>query len=88
MTVKQIEMAKHAVGLYDKHKPYHRAGKAFYKPWRNFYSTATNDPDWNDLVQKGMATGSPIPGGRTIFCLTRAGLDELGKEIEVTIKDA
>ena len=30
------ELCKHAVGL-DSHNPYHRHGKAFYKPYRNYY---------------------------------------------------
>lgn len=31
-----IEICKHMIGL-DYKNPYHRYGRAFYKPYRNFY---------------------------------------------------
>ena len=40
-----IELCKHMIGL-DYKKPYHRHGKAFYKPYRNYYSA----PDFGDRL--------------------------------------
>lgn len=33
-----VELCKHMIGL-DYKKPYHRHGKAFYKPYRNYYES-------------------------------------------------
>ena len=47
-----IEEAKHAIGL-DYKKPYHRHGKAFYKPYRNYFCTKKGDEIWNVLQNAG-----------------------------------
>lgn len=48
VTSAQFEKMHHALGLPRKTKPY-----------RNYYNCDANDPDWNDLVEKGFA----IKGG-------------------------
>lgn len=51
---KYINYAKHCVGL-DRHKPYKRNGKLYFKPYRNYYNTRYNDPVWSDLKWLGFA---------------------------------
>lgn len=48
-----LNKMKHALGL-DHKKPYHRHGRAFYKPYRNYYATY-NDVVWESLVSCGYA---------------------------------
>lgn len=84
-----VNYASHAVGL-DYKKPYHRHGKAFYKPYRNFYSTYVKDKTWCMLAEKGYAKFDESrihDSGLVSFHLTRAGLDWLGKELGVIIYD-
>ena len=46
---------KHCIGL-DYKKPYMRAGKYFYKPFRNHYDAGPKDePMWEALVEKRLA---------------------------------
>jgi len=45
VTPKQLEEMKHALGLGYKKRPY-----------RNRYYTSVHCPNWNDLVNKGLAT--------------------------------
>ena len=81
-----VERAKHAVGL-DYKNPYHRHGKAFYKPYRNFYCTAKNDGVWCILMDAGYAKRSEESNGLVDYYLTREGLDWLGKTLNITIYD-
>lgn len=88
-----VRTAAHAIGL-DHKRPYIRHGKAFYRPYRNRFSTHDKSHDykvWQGLCEHGYAESSP---GRTSgnhnhvnFWLTRAGLDWLGETLGITIHD-
>ena len=46
---------EHCIGL-DGEKPYKRAGRCFYMPYRNYYDAGYGDsPMWEALVEKGFA---------------------------------
>ena len=88
MTERYINLAKHAIGL-DRKKPYHRHGKAFFKPYRNCFATNKYNDDWcawNKMCRMGLAKYS---GDKTYtyFWLTRAGLDWLGEKLNIKIYD-
>lgn len=81
------ELCKHMVGL-DRHKPYHRHGKAYYKPYRNYFCEGLCG---NELFDK--LTGSlglmikRCSENCTYYYLTRAGLDWLGRRLKIKIGD-
>lgn len=81
-----IEEAKHAIGL-DYKNPYHRHGKAFYKPYRNFFCTTKNDKIWALLKDAGYAEHDEEKKGLVYYKLTREGLDWLGRQLDVMIYD-
>lgn len=81
-----IAYAKHAIGL-DYKKPYHRHGRAFYKPYRNYFCTVKDDKLWNKLESAGYAVHSNERNGFVDFVLTRDGLDWLGDELGIIIYD-
>lgn len=88
MTVKQIELAKHMIGL-DYKCPYRRNNKLFYRPYRNYFSTCTtcNDyPDLADMESKGLAKSHSYDGA-VYFFLTEKGLSTLGQILGVKIYD-
>lgn len=80
-----VEICKHTIGL-DYQKPYHRHGKAFYKPYRNYFCTAEDDVMWNKLCSVGIAKRSEEHNGCVDFYLTRIGLDWLGRQLKITIR--
>lgn len=84
-----INFASHAIGLGYK-KPYKRHGKLFYKPYRNYFSTAkgcdTFDA-WKKIELSGYAKSSQTERGGYIFWLTRKGLDLLGEKLGMKIHD-
>lgn len=83
-----VKLAAHAIGL-DHKRPYMRAGKTYYRPYRNYYTTlptvVRDYSAWMGLAAKGYATRQIIPGGGHCFKLTRAGLDWLGIVLGVII---
>ena len=79
-----IEQAKHAIGL-DYKNPYHRHGRAFYKPYRNYFCTTKDDEIWAVLQNVGYAKCSEEHNGCVDFYLTRDGLDWLGEELDIKI---
>lgn len=79
-----IEQAKHAIGL-DYKNPYHRHGRAFYKPYRNFYCDKETGNSFldglpNDIVN--MERSEKF----TWYHLTEHGLKWLGRQLKITIK--
>ena len=82
--------AAHAIGM-DRRDPYIRHGKMFYKPYRNGYYTHPGCSDWKCwmvMVNAGYAKREGKPGsGGSCFHLTRAGLDWLGKQLNMYIHD-
>lgn len=82
---KVIDLCKHMVGL-DRQNPYHRHGKAFYRPYRNFF--ASNFPG-NRLLNKlshWIITKSQSEK-HVYYKLTTEGLQWLGRQLHVTIKE-
>lgn len=78
-----LELCKHMVGL-DYKRPYHRHGKAFYRPYRNYYEDTLSgnrvlDKLPRDVVQKEVGIIS------TWYTLTDNGLKWIGRQLHVTI---
>lgn len=82
-----IDLCKHMVGL-DRHQPYHRHGKAFYKPYRNYFCDGANG---NRLFDKLTGVLGLITSRQSekyvYYYLTRAGLDWLGRRLKIEIGD-
>ena len=87
---KAVDHARHMIGLDNlRHKPYTRHGKQFYKPYRNHWAGFDAELDYMShdafgLVEKHEA-GKPYE--MPFYYLTRQGLDWLGRQIGVTIRD-
>ena len=85
---KHRELIRHAIGL-DSEKPYIRHGKKFYKPYRNYFQTGADTPDypyWKRLYNAGLA--DMRKNGEDIwFYVTRRGMDWLGQHDGVHIYD-
>ncbi len=79
------ELCKHMVGL-DSHNPYHRHGKAFYRPYRNYF--AANIPG-NRLLNKlpGYIITKSQSEKYTWHKLTLEGLKWLGRQLNMTIME-
>ena len=82
---KVIDLCKHMVGL-DSHNPYHRHGKAFYRPYRNYF--AANIPG-NRLLNKlpGYIITKSQSEKDTWHKLTLEGLKWLGRQLNMTIME-
>ncbi|AND84248.1 hypothetical protein GTH52_07180 [Clostridium tyrobutyricum] len=73
----QLDLMRHCIGLNYKKKPY-----------RNYFCTSPDDKDWNELVDKGLATKSEEEpnNGCIYFWLSRQGVEyTLGKSISVKV---
>lgn len=80
------ELCKHAVGL--GHNPYHRHGKAFYKPYRNYYCDKLSGNKLLDKLTGVLGLAEKKQSERyTYYYLTRAGLDWLGRRLKIEIGD-
>lgn len=79
-----IETCKHMIGL-DYKKPYHRHGKAFYKPYRNHYCDTVPG---NKLLDKLPDYIIRKERGRlgVTYVLTQDGLEWLGRALKIKIK--
>lgn len=86
----------HCIGMVDscsqRHKPYRRHGKTYYRPWRNYFCGAADDKTWNLLCDAGYADRGEVRGhdGRnpsTTFWITRKGLDWIGEQLDMIIYD-
>ena len=82
-TANYIDLARHCIGL-DHKKPYHRHGKTFYRPYRNYYAAGRAHEEWGVMVSAGYAR---CDTDRYTYSLTRDGLDWLGRELGITIYD-
>lgn len=87
---KAVDHAKHMIGLDGfRHKPYTRHGKKFFKPYRNHWAGFDAELDYMSHEAFGL-TEKQEPekeGGMPFYYLTREGLDWLGRQIDVTIRD-
>lgn len=77
-----VEICKYMVGLYYK-KPYHRHGKAFYKPYRNYYEAPLAG---NELLDRLPFCKKRVVKNSSRYELTKSGLDWLGRQLKITIK--
>lgn len=81
----------HCIGMVDscshRHKPYRRHGKTFYRPWRNYFTVAAPDKQWEDLCAFGYAEHGAVGDRGVMYWMTRAGLDWLGTQLGMTIHD-
>lgn len=80
-----IEICKHLIGL-DYKKPYHRQGKAFYKPYRNYYEDGKSGNEVLDKLPSFIVSrkNSVL---HTWYSLTPDGLKWLGRQLKTTIKE-
>lgn len=85
---KVIDYCKHMIGL-DNRNPYHRHGKAFYRPYRNYWSGRCRELDaMPDYVVEKCAFRNPSVGHLEIdYHLTAEGKRWLGRQINITIKE-
>lgn len=81
-----IEICKHTIGL-DYKNPYHRSGKAFYKPYRNYYESPLPGNSLLDRLPQHIikATKDSLS---MWYELTDSGLRWLGYRLNITIKEA
>lgn len=82
---KVIELCKHTIGL-DRSKPYHRHGKAFYKPYRNYFAASSNGERLLDRLS-GLVFERRETERSVIYRLTPNGLKWLGRQLNITIKE-
>ena len=78
-----IELCKHMVGL-DYKSPYHRHGKAFYRPYRNYYEAPR---DGNPILDKLPFSIIKRRQGAVLvwYSLTKQGLAWVGRQLKITI---
>lgn len=70
---------EHCIGLDDK-KPYKRAGRSFYKPYRNYYDTGDIDsPMWGAMAETNLARKDDM------YHLTATGVCLLGWQKDIYI---
>jgi hypothetical protein len=81
----------HCIGMVDscsqRHKPYRRHGRMFYRPWRNYFSCGKPDKRWEELCDCGYATHGPVNDNGVCYWMTRKGLDWIGEQLGMTIHD-
>lgn len=82
----------HMIGLNSGHikgRLYTRHGKKYYRPYRNYF--CGNDPDLDKLVEAGYMdyglTKVVFGGEQRIYWFNREGLDWLGDQLGIIIKD-
>lgn len=79
-----IELCKHMIGL-DYSNPYHRHGKAFYKPYRNYFEAPITGDKTLDRLPPFVIT-KEISDISIWYTLTSEGLQWLGRQLHITIK--
>ena len=79
-----IELCKHMIGL-DYSNPYHRHGKAFYKPYRNYFEAPITGEKILDKLPSFVIT-KEISDISIWYTLTSEGLQWLGRQLHITIK--
>ena len=77
-----IDICKHMVGL-DYSKPYHRHGKTFYKPYRNYYEAPKDGNPILDKLPFDIIT-KRVGGVSAWYELTNDGIKWLGRQLKIT----
>ncbi len=79
-----IELCKHMIGL-DRKSPYHRHGKAFYKPYRNYYCALAIGIEILDRLPKDIMKVDKSEK-YSWYYLSNDGLRWLGRQLDIIIK--
>lgn len=79
-----IDICKHMIGL-DRKNPYHRHGKAFYKPYRNYYCALATGIEILDRMPKDIMKVDKSEK-YSWYYLTNDGLGWLGRQLNIIIK--
>lgn len=81
----------HCIGLIDscsqRHRPYRRHGRTFYRPWRNYFSTNEPEKEWEKLCEAGYAAHGTVSDRGVLYWITRKGMDWIGNQLDMTIYD-
>lgn len=80
-----IDMCKHMIGL-NYERPYHRHGKAFYKPYRNYYCDIKTGNNLLNRLPKDIINVQKCDN-YTYYWLTTNGLKWLGRQLNIVIKE-
>lgn len=89
-TMRQI--VTHTIGM-DSKDTYTRNGKKYYKPYRNHFNTRLGEHPWPELEAAGYAAHGKVyvrDNGNTKmtdYYMTRKGLDWMGEELGIIIRD-
>ena len=82
---KAVKLCKHMIG-FDHSKPYKRHGKLFYKPYRNYFEAPPKgEPILEKLPTFIIQKETRVKG--VWYTLTKQGIEWLGRQINVTIKE-
>jgi hypothetical protein len=91
VTSTQLDNMKHALGFDSKCVTGIKHRK--YAAYRNYFTTADNEPSWDNLVEQELAKKRPFPhgGGNNpqVYSVSHEGIKFLSKimEIEITEDD-
>ena len=80
-----IDICQHMIGLNYK-RPYHRHGKAFYKPYRNYYCDIKIGNNLLNRLPKDIINVQKCDN-HTYYWLTINGLKWLGRQLNIVIKE-
>lgn len=87
-TMRQI--VTHTIGM-DYKSTYKRNGKEYYKPYRNRFNTRLGEYPWPELEAAGYADHGEVYDSNgeqmTFYYMTRKGLDWMGEELDIIIRD-
>lgn len=89
VTLKQFENMAHCIG-FQQDRVRGRKNRR-YEAFRNYFTTSDNDPEWDNLVEQGLAEKHPFPsGGGTnpqAYHVTLAGMEYLSRITGVLITE-
>ena len=80
-----IELCKHMVGL-DYKSPYHRHGKAFYRPYRNYYEAPLCGNPILDKLPFAIINKT-VGNVSAWYELTEQGFGWLSRQLKITIRE-
>lgn len=82
LTVIQIMYMSHALGIDNG-----MLGRQRYKPYRNYYSCAKADKQWEDLVHKGLAEVEDSDKRGVMYRVSHEGRNILGRIFQMRIEE-
>ena len=81
---RHIALMEHCVGL-DRHKPYRRHGRLFFRPLRNYFDCGpARVAEWRDMAAHGYAVDCD---GQGWYKLTRSGFAYLSEVEGIHVYD-